>query len=106
MSVGEPPHAAIADAADVVAEKIDILLERATDAVLGAPPAGSQQWRQLWDSRDSETGRVAAAQRARVKAAIADLAGVRNDGGPQPQVQPRRRATRASRPASQQLAIW
>ena len=106
---GDPPPEAIAEAADVVAEKIDLLLERATDAVLRAPTAGSQGWRKAWESRDSDAGHVAAAQRARVKAAIADLAGLRTEASSQatpPQQQPRRRDARASQPTSQQLAIW
>lgn len=109
---GDPPPEAIAEAADVVAEKIDVLLERATDAVLGSPNAGSHEWRQAWESRDSEAGRMAAAQRARVKATIAELAGLRTEMGPQhqsepqPQPRPRRRDTSASHPSSQQLAFW
>ena len=76
MSARELPHAAIAEAADVVAEKIDVLLERATDAVLGTPTAGSPQWRQEWEARDSDAGRTAFELRARVKIAIAERAGI------------------------------
>ncbi|MFF0818366.1 hypothetical protein ACFYVR_24950 [Rhodococcus sp. NPDC003318] len=67
---------AVVEAAETVAEKIDVLLERATDAVLGAPWPGSPQWRQEWESRESDSGRAALEQRARVKIAIAVLAGV------------------------------
>ena len=105
-SGGDPPHAAIVDAADIVAEKIDVLLERAVDVVLDAPRAGSPQWRQAWESRDSESGRTAAAQRARVKAAIAELAGLRTEASPHAAPRPRRRDARASQTTSQQLAIW
>ncbi|GAA4485277.1 hypothetical protein GCM10023094_39870 [Rhodococcus olei] len=39
-------------------EKIDVLLERATDAVIGAARPGSPQWRQAWESRESAAGRA------------------------------------------------
>ncbi|NKS85643.1 hypothetical protein GS894_23890 [Rhodococcus hoagii] len=48
MSAREVPREAIAEAAEAVAEKIDVLLERATDAVLGAPRPGSEAWQQAW----------------------------------------------------------
>lgn len=67
---------AIAEAAELVAEKIDVLLERATDVVMGAPRAGSPQWKQAWASRDTDAGRAEVEHRARVKIAIAEAAGV------------------------------
>lgn len=70
------PQDAITEAADAVAEKIDVLLERATDAVLGGPRPGSEQWRQAWDTRDTAAGRAALEHRTRVKIAIAEAAGV------------------------------
>ncbi|MFD4268187.1 hypothetical protein [Rhodococcus sp. NPDC058481] len=94
----------IVDAAEMIAEKLDVLLERATDAVLGAPRAGSQQWRQDWDSRESAAGRAAAEQRARVKAEIAALALCHT--APARQVPRPRRGGSVVGPASQQLAIW
>jgi hypothetical protein len=120
---------AIVEVAETVVEKIDVLLERATDAVLGAPRPGTPLWRQAWESRESESGRAALEQRARVKIAIAELAGVdprheyeraRRAGvlpirteiaevavGQQQRVSRRRgTAAAASRSESQQLAIW
>lgn len=101
----------IVDAAEMIAEKLDVLLERATDAVLGAPRAGSQQWRQDWDSRDSPAGRRTAEQRAQVKEAIAELIGIdlRPQAAPSSRLlsgSRRRGQASASRPVSQQLAIW
>lgn len=116
---------AIAEAADAVAEKIDVLLERATDTVLGAPRPGSPQWRRAWESRESEAGRVALEQRVWVKIAIAEAAGVdsrheldrarragvlvsRSEVEPANGGRPRRRggAAGARQSESQQLSIW
>ena len=101
------PQESIVDAAEVIAEKLDVLLERATDTVLGTPRPGSPQWRQDWDSRDSDAGRTAADQRARVKEAITALA-LRHYVTPAARQvsRPHRRTMTASAPASQQLAIW
>ncbi len=63
-------------AAEAVAEKIDVLLERATDAVLGAPRPGSEAWQQAWAARDTAAGRAASAHRAQAKTSIAVAAGV------------------------------
>ncbi|WJJ14427.1 hypothetical protein P9990_26825 (plasmid) [Prescottella equi] len=83
MGAREVPPEAIAEAAEAVAEKIDVLLERATDTVLGAPRPGSDAWQQAWAARDTDTdtGRAALAHRTRIKAAIAQAAGV--DPGPE-----------------------
>ncbi|NKT14607.1 hypothetical protein GS979_07175 [Rhodococcus hoagii] len=81
MGPREVPPEAIAEAAEAVAEKIDVLLERATDAVLRVPAPGSQAWQQAWAARDTATGRAALAHRTRVKASIAAAAGV--DPGPE-----------------------
>ncbi len=101
------PQESIVDAAEMIAEKLDVLLERATDTVLGTPRPGTPQWRQDWDSRDSDAGRTAAEQRARVKEEIAALV-LRHHTTPSPRHVPRRHrrgATAGSTP-SQQLAIW
>ncbi|MDH6681024.1 hypothetical protein M2284_005267 [Rhodococcus sp. LBL1] len=76
MGAREVPHDAITEAAEAVAEKIDVLLERATDHLLGAPQPGSEAWRQQWDSRDTEACRAELAHRTRVRIAIARATGV------------------------------
>jgi len=88
MGAREVPPEAIAEAAEAVAEKIDVLLERATDAVLGAPQPGSDAWQAAWAARDTDAGRAALAHRTRVKSAIAVAAGV----DPRPELERARRA--------------
>ncbi|AQA23205.1 hypothetical protein BTZ20_2860 [Rhodococcus sp. MTM3W5.2] len=68
--------AAIADAADAVAEKIDVLLERAADAMMVAPNPGSPRWHQERETRGSAAGHGALEQRMLVEIAIAQRAGV------------------------------
>ncbi|MBM4495950.1 hypothetical protein GS426_08305 [Rhodococcus hoagii] len=48
MGAREVRPEAITEVAEEVAEKIDVLLERATDTVLGAPQPGSDAWQQAW----------------------------------------------------------
>ncbi|NKR80163.1 hypothetical protein GS491_23395 [Rhodococcus hoagii] len=81
MGAREVRPEAITEVAEEVAEKIDVLLERATDTVLGAPQPGSDAWQQAWAARDTDAGRAALAHRTRIKAAIAQAAGV--DPGPE-----------------------
>ena len=88
MGAKKVPPETIAEAAEAVAEKIDVLLERATDTVLGAPPPGSDAWQQAWAARDTDAGRAALAHRTRVKTAIAAAAGV----DPRPELERARRA--------------
>ncbi|AVP71398.1 hypothetical protein [Prescottella equi] len=88
MGAKEVPPEAITEAAEAVAEKIDVLLERATDAVLGAPQPGSEAWQQAWAARDTDAGRAELAHRTRIKAAIAEAAGV----DPRPELERARRA--------------
>lgn len=88
MGAREVPPDAIAEAAEAVAEKIDVLLERATDAVLGAPQPGSDAWQQAWAARDTDAGRAELAHRTRIKTAIAAAAGV----DPRPELERARRA--------------
>lgn len=128
MDAKEVSQQAITETAEVVAEKIDVLLEQATDVVLGAPKPGSAQWRQMWEARDTADGRAALEQRARVKIAIAESAGVDLRHGleqvhrtgvftppgaavehraKRPQSRGRRNpAAGSSLPECQQLAIW
>ncbi|MCD7052168.1 hypothetical protein LRS58_15715 [Rhodococcus sp. BH2-1] len=120
MGAREVPHDAITEAAEAVAEKIDVLLERATDHVLGAPQPGSEAWRQQWDSRDTEAGRAALAHRARIKIAIARAAGVDphheldrarragvlpDEPASEPSAKPPRRRRRAAG-SDDQLPMW
>ncbi|WP_145238424.1 hypothetical protein [Prescottella equi] len=91
------PPEAIAEAAEAVAEKIDVPLERATDAVLGAPRPGSDAWQQACAARDTEAGRAELAHRTRVKTAIAAAAGV----DPRPELE---RAQRAGRLAGETVS--
>ncbi|NKR30145.1 hypothetical protein GS504_02810 [Rhodococcus hoagii] len=88
MGAREVPPEAIAEAGEAVAEKIDVLLERATDAVLGAPQPGSEAWQRAWAARDTDAGRAALAHRIRIKTAIAAAAGV----DPRPELERARRA--------------
>ena len=88
MGAREVPPETIAEAAEAVAEKIDVLLERATDTVLGAPQPGSDAWQQAWAARDTAAGRAALAHRTRIKTAIAQAAGV----DPRPELDRARRA--------------
>lgn len=128
MDAKDVSQQAITEAAEVVAEKIDTLLERAADVLLGAPKPGSAQWHQAWAARDTAAGRAALERRARMKIAIAETAGVtlchgsddlRRAGVPAQQVatvehrtqRPPSRSRRGSAASgvlsgSQQLAIW
>ncbi|BDC75061.1 hypothetical protein [Prescottella equi] len=119
MGAREVRPEAITEVAEEVAEKIDVLLERATDTVLGAPQPGSDAWQQAWAARDTDAGRAALANRTRIKAAIAQAAGV--DPGPElerarragivtddPTAEPPpERAKRRRRPGDEdQLSMW
>lgn len=88
MGAREVSPEAITEAAEAVAEKIDVLLERATDTVLGAPQPGSEAWRTAWAARDSDAGRAELAHRTRVKIEIARAAGL----DPRPEVERAQRA--------------
>jgi hypothetical protein len=67
---------AIADVAEAVAEKIDVLLERAADTLIAAPRPGSPQWHTAWEARESLAGQAALEERILVKIAVALSAGV------------------------------
>ncbi|MBA8965062.1 hypothetical protein JOJ86_007428 [Rhodococcus percolatus] len=47
------PQSAISDAADLLTEKADVLLERLTDRVMASPAAGSKAWYALRNSASS-----------------------------------------------------
>ncbi len=102
--------AAIADAAHVLREKIDILLDRLTDVVLGPPTPGSAQWRNLFQVSGDLTRMARGMRRADVRALIAAHAGVADPAGapqhpPASAVPaPRRRRGRRADPA--QLSIF
>ncbi|MBU4616217.1 hypothetical protein IM877_15995 [Rhodococcus sp. GG48] len=118
MGAREVPPEAIAEAAEAVAEKIDVLLERATDTVLGAPRPGSDAWQQALAARDTDAGRADLAHRTRVKVAIARAAGM--DPRPDPEraqragivtaestVEPRKsKRRRRSGDGDDQLSMW
>ncbi len=73
--------AAITDAAQVLREKIDILLDRLTDVVLGSPTPGTAQWRNLVHGSGNLTRMTRGARRADVRALIAAHAGVADPAG-------------------------
>ncbi|MBM4575898.1 hypothetical protein GS415_08495 [Rhodococcus hoagii] len=120
MGAREVRPEAITEVAEEVAEKIDVLLERATDTVLGAPQPGSDAWQTgVGRTATPDAGRAALAHRTRIKAAIAQAAGV--DPGPNssaPDVlacvtddptaePPPERAKRRRRPGDEdQLSMW
>lgn len=103
--------AAITDAAQVLREKIDVLLDRLTDVVLGSPTPGTAQWRNLVQGPGDLTRMARGARRADVRALIAAHAGVADSAGapqrhpPASAVSvPRRRRGRGADPA--QLSIF
>ena len=73
--------AAIADAAHVLREKIDMLLDRLTDVVLGSPTPGTTQWRNLVQGPGDLTRIARGTRRADVRALIAAHAGVADPAG-------------------------
>ncbi|MDJ0362236.1 hypothetical protein [Rhodococcus sp. H29-C3] len=70
------PDEVLDELAQSLAEKIDILLDRLTDRALTAPAAGSAAWQSEWAHRDSTKGRAQQARRVRVRAILADKAGI------------------------------
>ncbi len=67
---------AVTEAGDILAEQVDVLLERLTDKVLGTPRAGSREWYTQWDAQHSPAGHHLQGQRLLVKIAIASQASV------------------------------
>lgn len=102
--------AAITDAAHVLREKVDVLLDRLTDVVLGAPTPGTAQWHKLVHGSGDLTRMTRSARRADVRALIAAHAGVADPvGAPQHSptpVVPVRRRHRGSRADPAQLSMF
>jgi len=42
----------VAEAGDILAEEVDVLLERLTDKVLASPRAGSRAWYTQWNAHN------------------------------------------------------
>jgi len=63
----------VAEAGDILAEEVDVLLERLTDKVLASPRAGSRAWYTQWNAHNSPDGQR---RRLLVKIAIASHAGI------------------------------
>ncbi|WP_328811846.1 hypothetical protein [Rhodococcus sp. NBC_00294] len=80
-----PPAVAEAildDAVQALRERLDVLLDRLADTVLGAPTAGSTRWRAQFDTPEAVTRAV--------RAMIAARAGVVDPAAPRP-LPPQRR---------------
>jgi hypothetical protein len=102
--------AAIADAAHVLRDKIDVLLDRLTDVVLRSPTPGTAQWLNLVHSSGDLTRITRGDRRADVRALIAAHAGV-TDPAVAPQHSPTSpgaasRRRRGRRTDSLQLTIF
>ncbi|WP_182263282.1 hypothetical protein [Rhodococcus sp. UFZ-B548] len=69
-------EAAISQAAEMVREKLDLLLDRVTDTVLGIPAPGTPQWRNRFHNPDELTRVLRSARRVELRALIAERAGV------------------------------
>lgn len=76
-------EAAIAQAAEMVREKLDLLLDRVTDTVLGIPAPGTPQWRSRFHNPDELTRVLRSARRAELRALIAKRAGVADPAAPE-----------------------
>lgn len=72
MSETAVPASAIADAADLLMQKADVLLERLTDRVLASPAPGSKAWYAHRNSTPGSAGSLKA--RLLVRIAIAHQA--------------------------------
>lgn len=92
----EVADAAVADAVEVLRDRLDVLLDRLTDTVLGTPIPGSARWRAQFDTPDAVTRAVRADSRATVRAMIAERAGVVDPAASQ-SMPPRRDAAGVSR---------
>ena len=76
-SVDDTAHRALVeDAADLIREKLDVLLDRAVDKILGSPQPGSVAWRAAWRDRDTAAGRAAEHRRLLTRIAVAQRAGI------------------------------
>jgi hypothetical protein len=108
-------NAAAVDAAHVLREKIDVLLDRLTDTVLRSPTPGTAQWRNLVHSAGDLTRMTRGDRRADVRALIAAHAGVTDPAVTDPAVAPQHSPTspgaasrrhRGLRPDPAQLTIF
>lgn len=66
----------ITRAAQVVRDKLDVLLDRLTDSALGVPAPGTAQWRERFHTSAELTHTVRSGDRAEIRRLIADRAGV------------------------------
>lgn len=48
----------VSDAAEILREQIDALLDRAAERILKTPTAGTAYWHAMWQNRGSSDGRV------------------------------------------------
>ncbi|OZC83880.1 hypothetical protein CH254_23600 [Rhodococcus sp. 06-412-2C] len=69
------PEQVLDELAQILVEKLDILLDRLTDRAFEVPDAGSAAWQAQWLNRDSDAGREQHARRLYVRAVIASRAG-------------------------------
>lgn len=98
--------ASITQAAEMVREKLDLILDRVTDTVLGIPAPGTPQWRSRFHSSDELTRVLRSARRAELRALIAERAGVTDPAAPHSRraANPRKRHRARTDPA--QLSIF
>ncbi|WP_155957151.1 hypothetical protein [Rhodococcus sp. UNC23MFCrub1.1] len=103
--------AAVDDAVRVLHDRLDVMLDRLTDSVMGAPTPGSASWRTRYGTPGALTTAVRAQDRTAVRAMIAARAGVVDPAAPAPvrhrptsgAVSPRRRRPR---PDPAQLSMF
>lgn len=79
------PAAAVTEAAHVLQDRVDVLLDRLTDRVLGLPAPGSAHW--MHEFRQPS---VSAHHRAHIRTAILTAAGFTTPGPRGGQRRPRR----------------
>ncbi|WP_155957171.1 hypothetical protein [Rhodococcus sp. UNC23MFCrub1.1] len=76
--------AAVDEAVRVLHDRLDVLLDRLTDSVMGAPTPGSAPWRTRFGAPGALTSAVRAGDRTAVRAMIAARAGVVDPAAPAP----------------------
>ncbi|AMY56496.1 hypothetical protein A3L23_05198 (plasmid) [Rhodococcoides fascians D188] len=64
------------DLAQLLLEKLDLLLDRLTDRVLASPRAGSDAWRSNWLDRNTADGRDLERRRVLIRIGLAHRAGL------------------------------
>ncbi|OZE28118.1 hypothetical protein CH278_24670 [Rhodococcus sp. 05-2254-5] len=105
------PECILDELAQILVEKLDILLDRLADRAVAVPDAGSSAWRSQWHDRTSDAGRERHSYRLYVRAVIATKAGVRlrkpaEQDELAPPVAPRMRTRRVRRVNGNQLTIF